>query len=43
MSILRLTDDEKKRILEKHKSATKSHQDQKDELKKGLQAPDKKK
>lgn len=35
-----MSDEEKKRILEKHKEATKSHYVKKDETKKGLQKPE---
>jgi hypothetical protein len=41
MSLLNLSDEEKKKILEKHKEATKSHVDKKEEIKKGLQQPKK--
>lgn len=36
-----MSEEEKKKILEKHKEATKSHIDKKEELKKGVQAPKK--
>lgn len=42
MSVFGMSDDEKKKILEKHKEATKSHYLKKDELKKGVQVPQKK-
>jgi hypothetical protein len=42
MSVLKLSEEEKKKILEKHKDATKNHYLKKDEVKKGLQKPDKK-
>lgn len=42
-SVFKMTEEEKKKILEKHKDATKSHNVKKDETKKGLQQPDKKK
>jgi hypothetical protein len=38
-----LSEEEKKKILDKHKDATKSHYVKKDELKKGLQKPEEKK
>jgi hypothetical protein len=38
-----MTDQEKKKILEKHKSAIKGDNTKKEELKKGLQKPDEKK
>ncbi len=41
MSILKMSEEEKKKILEKHKEATKSHNDKKEEMKKGVQAPKK--
>jgi hypothetical protein len=34
-----MSEDEKKKILEKHKDATKNHYVKKDEIKKGLQKP----
>jgi hypothetical protein len=43
MSILKMSEEEKKRILEKHKDATNDHNIKKDDLKKGLQKPIKKK
>jgi hypothetical protein len=39
MSGFKLTDAEKKKILERHKEAHKSHFDRVEELKKGLQKP----
>lgn len=41
MSILKMSEEEKNKILNKHKDATKNHYLKKDELKKGLQKPDK--
>ena len=41
MSVLKLTDEEKQKILEKHKEATKGHYLKKEETKKGLQKPQK--
>jgi hypothetical protein len=41
MSVFKLSEEEKKKILEKHKDATKNHYLKKDEVKKGLQKPDK--
>lgn len=35
-----LSEEEKKKILDKHKDATKSHYVKKDEIKKGLQKPE---
>jgi hypothetical protein len=43
MSVFGMSEEEKKKILEKHKEATKSHYVKKDELKKGLQKPEDKK
>ncbi len=43
MSVFGMSEEEKKKILEKHKNATKNHYVKKDELKKGLQKPDTKK
>jgi len=37
-----MSDEEKKRIHDKHTQAIKSHNDKKDELKKGVQVPIKK-
>lgn len=42
MSVFKLSEEEKKKILEKHKEATKIQNLKKDELKKGLQKPEKK-
>ena len=42
MSVFGMSDEEKKKILAKHKEATKSHYVKKDELKKGIQVPNKK-
>jgi hypothetical protein len=42
MSLFGLSDEEKKRILEKHKEATKTHHTKKNETKEGLKAPNKK-
>jgi hypothetical protein len=42
-NVFELSDAEKKKILEKHKDATKNHYVKKDELKKGLQKPDEQK
>jgi predicted type IV restriction endonuclease len=38
----KLTDEERKKIMEKHVSAKKEHNVKKEELKKGLQKPEKK-
>ena len=45
MSVFKMSEEEKKKILEKHKEATKNHYVKKDEIQKGLQKPkeDKKK
>ena len=43
MSVFNMTDAEKKKILEKHKEATKNQYLNKEETKKGLQKPDEKK
>jgi len=43
MSVFKMSEEEKKKILDKHKVATKSHNEKKDELKKGLQKPEDKK
>jgi len=43
MSVFRMYEKEKKKILEKHKEATKNHYVKKDEIKKGLQKPNSKK
>lgn len=42
MSVFGMTNEEKKKILEKHKEATKNHYTKVDETKKGLQQPEKK-
>ena len=42
MSVFNMSEEEKKKILEKHKDATKNHYVKKDETKKGLQKPDEK-
>lgn len=42
MSIFGMSEEEKKKILEKHKQATKNHYVKVDETKKGLQKPEKK-
>lgn len=39
MSLLKLSDQEKEKIKQKHKEATQKDKDKKDELKKGLQKP----
>jgi len=41
-NVFKMTPEEKKKILEKHQDATKSHNVKKIETKKGLQQPDKK-
>lgn len=43
MSNFGMSKEEKKKILEKHKDATKNHHIKKEELKKGLQKPSSKK
>jgi hypothetical protein len=43
MNLFGMSEEEKKKILEKHKHATKNHYVQKDETKKGLQKPEDKK
>ena len=43
MSILKLSEEEKKKISEKHKNAVSSDKEKKEELKKGLQKPKDKK
>jgi hypothetical protein len=43
MSVLGMSEEEKKKILEKHKEATKTYNDKKETLKKGLQKPEEKK
>lgn len=42
-NLFELSEEEKKKILDKHKDATKNHYVKKDELKKGLQKPEDKK
>jgi|GEM_PF-2386977 len=42
-NVFKMSDEEKKKILEKHKEATKNHYVKKDEVKKGLQKPEEKK
>lgn len=42
MNPFKLTDEERRRIQEKHNQATKSEQDRKDRLKQGLKEPEKK-
>lgn len=42
MSVFGMSEEEKKKILEKHKQATKNHYVKVDETKKGLQKPEKK-
>ena len=39
MSLIKMSEEEKKKILEKHKDATKNINLKKEELKKGLQKP----
>jgi hypothetical protein len=43
MTILKISEEERKRISEQHKSLEKQNQEKKDELKKGLQQPENKK
>ncbi len=43
MSIFNMKEEEKKKILEKHKEATKNQYLKKEETKKGLQRPEEKK
>jgi hypothetical protein len=43
MDIIKMTEEEKRKILNKHKEATKQINDKKVELNKGLQKPEKKK
>lgn len=43
MNVFGMSDEEKKKILEKHKTATKNHYVKVDETKKGLQKPEDKK
>lgn len=42
MSVLNMKEEEKKKILEKHREATKNFNQKKEELKKGLQKPENK-
>lgn len=42
-NLFELSEEEKKKILEKHKDATKTHYVKKEEIKKGLQKPGDKK
>lgn len=42
MSVFGMSDEEKKKILEKHKTATKNHYVKQNDLKKGIQVPEKK-
>jgi hypothetical protein len=42
MSIFQMSEEEKKRILEKHKEATKNHYTKKQETKEGLKKPEEK-
>ena len=41
MSVFKMTEEEKKKILDRHKDATKNHYLKKEETKKGLQEPKK--
>ena len=43
MSVFGMSEEEKKKILEKHKEATKTHYVKVNETKKGLQKPEEKK
>ena len=43
MSILKMSEEERKKISEQHKTLEKQNQQKKDELKKGLQLPENKK
>jgi hypothetical protein len=43
MSLLKISDEERKKISEQHKKLEKENQQKKDELKKGLQQPENKK
>lgn len=43
MDVFKMSEEEKKKILEKHKEATKNHYQKVDETKKGLQKPENKK
>lgn len=42
MSVFGMSDEDKKKILEKHKEATKNHYVKQETLKKGIQVPEKK-
>lgn len=42
MSVFGMSDEDKKKILEKHKEATKNHYVKQQTLKKGIQVPEKK-
>lgn len=42
-NVFKMSEEEKKKILEKHKEATKNYYVKKDEIKKGLQKPEEKK
>jgi hypothetical protein len=42
MSLFNMSEDEKKKILQKHKEATKNHYVKKNETKDGLKVPEKK-
>lgn len=43
MAILKMSDEERKRISDQHKTLEKQNQEKKEQLKKGLQLPDNKK
>ena len=43
MALLKMSEEERKRISEQHKTLEKENQKKKDELKKGLQQPENKK
>ncbi len=40
-NVFKMSEEEKKKILEKHKDATKNHYQKKEDLKKGLKKPEK--
>lgn len=40
MSIIKISDEEKQKILDKHRQSIKDQSDKKEELKKGLQKPE---
>ena len=40
MSVIKMSDEEKQQILDKHKKSIKDQSDKKEELKKGLQKPE---